>query len=152
MHPVGSPVNFKNYRSDLLCFWMTRRRVSSALSWKFYRSPRVTATWTGTQPVLVFTDGTCEQNGTQVTHERSLQSSMRSFCTLVMQCLQAGLRNGWLLAKTQVTCQAEIFPVLVAKLSWRKEIRSCCGLLTTIRHNLLHSVFFTGPGLRVARY
>ena len=45
----------------------TKKVILSALELLQQAGPRVVNAWTGTRPILVFTDGACEQDGAQVT-------------------------------------------------------------------------------------
>ena len=79
--------------------------------------PRVVSDAHDTPPVLVYTDGACEDNGTTVGGILFQQGEKP-------QCFGARLSkqtvDGWLTkeAQTQVIGQAEIFPLLIARLTW----------------------------------
>ena len=119
----------------------TKGVIRSALEVLQKSGPRVTATWTGTQPVLVFTDGACEQNGTQVTHGAILADFFNERFLYFGDAVPPSWTSKWMASgKTQVICQAEIFPVLVAKLSWRKEI-SGRAVLWFVDNNSAQSSF-----------
>ena len=46
----------------------TKQVIRSALEMLQTSGPRVVAGWSGTKPILIFTDGACEQEGIKVTH------------------------------------------------------------------------------------
>ena len=75
--------------------------------------------WTGTRPVLVFTDGACEQDGMQVSHGAVLVD----FHTDTYVYFGGEVPEEWVAkwkssGRVQLICQAEIFPVVVAKQTW----------------------------------
>ena len=86
--------------------------------------PRVISAWSGIPPVLIFSDGACEQDGQQVTHGAVLvdlyQQSFLYFGDDVAEPWVAEWRKS---GKSQLICQAEIFPVVVAKRTWSREFR-----------------------------
>ena len=71
-------------------------------------------------PVLIFSDGACEPEGT------SIGAVLYDPLSDLLQCFEAGISpdtlNTWKSKKdqTQVIGQAELFPPLVARLTWRK--------------------------------
>ena len=71
-------------------------------------------------PVLIFSDGACEPEGT------SVGAVLYDPLSDLLQCLGAGISpdtlNTWKSRQdqTQVIGQAELFPLLVARLTWHK--------------------------------
>jgi len=101
----------------------TKQVIRSALEMLQRSGPRVVAGWSGTKPILIFTDGACEQEGLKVTHGAVLADFFEDrflyFGDDIPQCWTSKWRAS---GKTQLICQAEIFPVLVSKLTWIREI------------------------------
>ena len=99
----------------------TKNVILAALALELLQSsgPRVVNAWTGTRPVLVFTDGACEQDGLQVSHGAVLvdfhTDTYVYFGDEVPEEWVAKWRSA---GRVQLICQAEIFPVVVAKLTW----------------------------------
>ena len=101
----------------------TKEVIRSALDTLKRAGPRVSSTWTGSQPVLVFTDGACEQEGEKVTHGAVFADFYNERFFYFGDDVPTEWTTKWRTSgKTQVICQAEIFPVLIAKLTWRKEM------------------------------
>jgi len=101
----------------------TKQVIRSALEMLQRSGPRVVAGWSGTKPILIFTDGACEQEGLKVTHGAVLADFFEGrflyFGDDIPRCWTSKWRAS---GKTQLIGQAEIFPVLVSKLTWIKEI------------------------------
>ena len=86
--------------------------------------PRCVGAWSMQPPVLIFTDGACEQEGSLVTHGALLfdpaTGRKEVFGDHVPESMVFQWRRG---GKKQVIFFAEIFPVVVAKATWREVIR-----------------------------
>ena len=82
--------------------------------------PRVIHARNVLPPVLIFSDGACEPEGT------SIGAVLYDPLSELLQCFGAGISPGTLntwksrLDQTQVLGQAELFPLLVARLTWHK--------------------------------
>jgi hypothetical protein len=97
----------------LRCVTFAAKTLSQAMPRKIYA-------WKDEWPIVIFTDGACEAEATQVTHGAVL-------CDLVTQSffffgdhvprkfLEDWKKGG----KTQVIFQAELFPIWIAKATWR---------------------------------
>ena len=97
----------------LRCVTFAAKTLSQAMPRKIYA-------WKDEWPIVVFTDGACEADATHVTHGAVL-------CDLVTQSffffgdhvprkfLEDWKKGG----KTQVIFQAELFPIWIAKATWR---------------------------------
>ena len=86
--------------------------------------PRAVSAWSGRKPLIIFTDGACENNGELVTHGAVLfdPETMASYMfgdTVPDFWLAQWKKDG----KRQLICQAEIFPVLVSKMTWSSIIQ-----------------------------
>ena len=86
--------------------------------------PRSVQAWSGRRPLVIFTDGACEENGELVTHGAVLfdpesSSSYMFGDKVLIEWLDQWRREG----KRQMICQAEIFPILVAKMTWGSIIK-----------------------------
>ena len=83
--------------------------------------PRVVDASSGLPPVIVLTDGACEESGTTIGGVMYIPGE-------APQCFGAKLSEAttspWKtkLEQTQVIGQAEIFPLLVARLTWSKQL------------------------------
>ena len=80
--------------------------------------------WSGRRPLIIFTDGACENNGELVTHGAVLfdPETMESYMfgdKVPGFWLEQWRKDG----KRQLICQAEIFPVLDSKMTWSSTIR-----------------------------
>ncbi|CAE7818168.1 unnamed protein product, partial [Symbiodinium necroappetens] len=86
--------------------------------------PRCVGAWSQQPPVLVFTDGACEQEGNLVTHGALLFDPVTGrkevFGDHVPKCLVERWKGG---GKKQVIFFAEIFPVVVAKATWKDVVQ-----------------------------
>eukprot|EP00435_Cladocopium_sp_Y103_P008138 s3431_g2.t1 len=97
--------------------------TSEALTLLLNAKPRIISAWDSSPPVLIFTDGAVEEDMKSVTHGALLLDPLtgkafyfgdeipEEFCALWK-------RSG----KKQVIAQAEIFPVLIAKETWKEVI------------------------------
>ena len=97
----------------------TKGVILAALELLQSAGPRLVNAWTGTRPVLVFTDGACEQDGMQVSHGAVLVD----FHTDTYVYFGSEVPEEWVSkwrssGRVQLICQAEIFPVVVAKQTW----------------------------------
>ena len=113
----------------------TKGVILAALELLQDAGPRVVSAWTGTRPVLVFTDGACEQDGMQVTHGAVLVD----FHTETYMYFGGEVPEEWVArwksaGRVQLICQAEIFPVIVAKQTW-PEVLSHRAVLWFIDNN-----------------
>ena len=93
--------------------------INAALLCLMDAKPRHVSAWSGRPPLIIFTDGACEEDGLCVTHgaayydPESHQALM--FGDYVPTCWTDKWRTE---GKKQLICQAELFPVLVAKNTW----------------------------------
>ena len=113
----------------------TKKVILSALELLQQAGPRVVNAWTGTRPILVFTDGACEQDGAQVTFGAVLVDfHSNTFCYFGDNVPEFWVSKWKASGRVQLICQAEIFPVVVAKLTW-SEILSHRAVLWFIDNN-----------------
>ena len=97
--------------------------VSEALSLLMEARPRMVQSWSEAPPILLFTDGAVEDSLQSVTHGAVLVDpwKQQSFCMgdhIPSDFVQLWTRSG----KKQVIAQAEIFPVVIAKATWSKNL------------------------------
>ena len=97
--------------------------IQFAISTLASAQPRRITAWKNEWPVLIFTDGACEGEGSVVTHGAVLcdqtTASFFYFGDHVPGCyVQRWQADG----KRQVIYQAELFPVWIAKRTWRSII------------------------------
>ena len=117
--------------SRILSIWASRggrRKLDDSLSEALKSiiihfagaAPRVVAPRSTASPVLVFTDGACEEAFTSV--------GGAMWADGIVECFGAEIPpevcQSWTskVDQTQVIGQAELFPVLVAKLTWKKHL------------------------------
>ena len=117
--------------SRILSIWASRggrRKLDDSLSEALKSiiihfagaAPRVVAPRSTESPVLVFTDGACEEAFTSV--------GGAMWADGIVECFGAEIPpevcQSWTskVDQTQVIGQAELFPVLVAKLTWKKQL------------------------------
>ena len=113
----------------------TKKVILSALELLQQAGPRVVNAWTGTRPILVFTDGACEQDGAQVTFGAVLVDFHSNAFFYFGDNVPEFWVSKWKASgRVQLICQAEIFPVVVAKLTW-SEILSHRAVLWFIDNN-----------------
>ena len=90
--------------------------------------PREIATWGDGPPVLIFTDGACEDNGNMVTHGAVMFDPSTGRQEYFGDHVPRHLVQKWArTGKKQLVFYAEILPVVVAKATWRTilERRTC---------------------------
>ena len=81
--------------------------------------PRRVEAWSGRWPVIVFTDGACEDDGKVVTHGAVLHDPESDTSLMFGDHVPESWVDRWRAqGKKQLICQAEIFPILVAKTTW----------------------------------
>eukprot|EP00435_Cladocopium_sp_Y103_P018620 s4516_g4.t1 len=97
--------------------------VASALENLTTAKPRRVESWTQCPPILLFTDGAVEDNGSKVTHGALLVDPVDSTSFFFGDHVPQTFTKVWARhGKRQVICQAEMFPVLVAKCTWRDRL------------------------------
>eukprot|EP00435_Cladocopium_sp_Y103_P067316 s126_g29.t2 len=85
--------------------------------------PREVWAWSGRPPVIVFTDCACEEDGSVVTHGGALFDPESGLALMFGDHVPEAWTQRWRLqGKKQLICQAEIFPVLVSKETWKSEL------------------------------
>ena len=86
--------------------------------------PREVHAWSGIPPILVFTDGASEEDGKKVTHGAVIYDPYSNFAQAFGDDVPSGWVEKWTVSgKRQVIGQAEIFPVLAAKLTWSRVLQ-----------------------------
>ena len=81
--------------------------------------PRKVEAWSGRCPVIVFTDGACEDDGNTVSHGAVLYDPETGASLMFGDNVPEQWVASWKAqGKKQLICQAEIFPILVAKTTW----------------------------------
>ena len=97
-----------------------RKVLMSALHMLLSSGPRKVTSWTGKPPVLMFTDGACEDEGSLVTHGAVLVDfHFLKFLYFGDHVPTTWVRKWRASGKKQLIGQAEIFPILVAKRTWQ---------------------------------
>ena len=92
------------------------RRAFTSLS---TAKPREVSAWSKRPPVIVFTDGACEEEGQTVTHGAVLYDPESGASLMFGESVPPDWVKKWSAqGKKQLICQAEIFPILVAKSTW----------------------------------
>ena len=97
-----------------------RQVLLSALQTLVEAGPRRIFSWSGKPPVLMFTDGACEDEGERVSHGAVLVDFYHGHYLYFGDLVPQEWVNKWKSGgKSQLLGQAEIFPILVAKRTWR---------------------------------
>ena len=97
--------------------------VSEALEALNSAGPRTIKPWEGMTPVLIFSDGAVENEGATVTHGALLVDPALNLRCVFGDHVPQPFVTAWARAgKRQVIAQAEMFPVLAAKCTWRKQL------------------------------
>ena len=100
-----------------------RQALLSALKILVEAGPRKVSSWSGKPPVLVFTDGACEEEGERVSHGAVLVDLFRNQYFYFGDLVPREWVNKWKSGgKSQLIGQAEIFPILVSKKTWRNSL------------------------------
>eukprot|EP00435_Cladocopium_sp_Y103_P010164 s6141_g2.t1 len=114
------------------------RGAFSALS---NAKPREVRAWSGSSPVILFTDGACEDDGQKVTHGATLYDPDTQTACMFGDDVPEVWVNQWRKhGKTQLICQAEIFPILVAKATWSQQLSGRAVLWFIDNNSALASV------------
>lgn len=97
--------------------------VSEALEALNSAGPRTIKPWEGMPPVLIFSDGAVENEGATVTHGALLVDPALNLRCVFGDHVPQPFVTAWARAgKRQVIAQAEMFPVLAAKCTWKKQL------------------------------
>ena len=97
--------------------------VSEALEALNSAGPRTIKPWEGMPPVLIFSDGAVENEGATVTHGALLVDPALNLRCVFGDHVPQPFVTAWARAgKRQVIAQAEMFPVLAAQCTWRKQL------------------------------
>ena len=85
---------------------------------------REVGSWSGRPPVVVFTDGACENERAEISHGATLFDPETGRSLMFGDWVPDTWVQKWKAGgKKQLICQAEIFPVLVSKSTWKEELR-----------------------------
>jgi hypothetical protein len=91
--------------------------------------------------IVVFTDGACENGGEDITYGATLfdpeTGKSLMFGDAIPDCWVIKWKAG---GKKQLICQAEIFPVLVSKATWKEELEHRAILWFTDQNAALSAV------------
>ena len=97
--------------------------VTNALEVLVAAKPRRIEPWCKLPPILLFTDGAVEETGDRVTHGALLIDPWKGHTLFFGDHVPKAFSSVWSRhGKRQVICQAEMFPVLTAKCTWKKEL------------------------------
>lgn len=98
--------------------------LAGALASLLNSKPRVVRSWSGNKPAVVFTDGACEEDGLKVTHGAVLYDGQTGKAQMFGDNVPSSWVELWRKSgRRQLICQAEIFPVIVAKATWSEILR-----------------------------
>ena len=78
------------------------------------------AAWSGRLPLILFTDGACEDEGRSVTHGATYYDPEDGTALMFGDYVPDVWTEKWRAeGKKQLICQAELFPIIIAKNTWR---------------------------------
>ena len=98
--------------------------ILSALKHLVDSRPRCVRAWSGRPPVILFTDGACEEDGALVSHGATLFDPETNLALMFGDTVPEKWTTKWKASgRKQLICQAEIFPILVAKRTWRDQLQ-----------------------------
>lgn len=98
--------------------------ISQALSLLLDSKPRIVESWVECPPLLVFTDGAAEESFEKVTHGAVMVDPWKQTSSFFGDRVPGRFLELWTRAgKKQVIAQAELFPVVIAKSTWRDSLR-----------------------------
>ena len=93
--------------------------INAALLCLMDAKPRHVSAWSGRPPLIIFTDGACEEDGLCVTHGAAYYDPESHQALMSGDYVPTCWTDKWRTeGKKQLICQAELFPVLVAKNTW----------------------------------
>ena len=93
--------------------------INAALLCLMDAKPRHVSAWSGRPPLIIFTDGACEEDGLCVTHGAAFYDPESHHALMFGDYVPTCWTDKWRAeGKKQLICQAELFPVLVAKNTW----------------------------------
>ena len=82
--------------------------------------PRQVEAWSGRVPIILFTDGACENEGALVTHGAVLFDPESNLALMFGDEIPHEWTSKWKSeGRKQLICQAELFPVIIAKNTWK---------------------------------
>jgi len=94
--------------------------IRQALSCLVNAKPRMVAAWSGRLPLILFTDGACEDEGRSVTHGATYYDPEDGTALMFGDYVPDVWTEKWRAeGKKQLICQAELFPIIIAKNTWR---------------------------------
>ena len=86
--------------------------IKGALKCLMDAKPRRISAWSGRLPIIVFTDGACEEQGDVVTHGATLYDPESSLALMFGDTVPSSWTQRWKLeGRKQLICQAELFPI-----------------------------------------
>ena len=95
--------------------------IKQALYCLVNSKPRVVSAWSGRLPLILFTDGACEENGLCVSHGATLYDPEDGTAIMFGDYVPENWVTKWRAeGKKQLICQAELFPIIIAKNTWRE--------------------------------
>ena len=109
--------------------------IREALKCLVESRPRRVAAWSGRPPIVVFTDGACEDEARSVTHGAALYDPESGQALMFGVPIPRYWTDKWKTeGRKQLICQAELFPILIAKNTWR-DLMSGRSILWFIDNN-----------------
>ena len=82
--------------------------------------PRSVKAWHDEWPIVIFTDGACEEEAKLVTHGAVLCDYVTNSFMFFGDHVPAEYLEEWKKSgKKQVICQAELFPIWISKITWK---------------------------------
>ena len=122
MHTISHPIDIKGVAPWPLRGLLDDQLkdvIKGALKCLMDAKPRRISAWSGRLPIIVFTDGACEEQSDVVTHGATHYDPESSLALMFGDTVPSSWTQRWKSEGCkQLICQAELFPIPVAKHTW----------------------------------
>ena len=115
MHTISHPIDIKGVAPWPLRGLLDDQLkdvIKGALKCLMDAKPRRISAWSGRLPIIVFTDGACEEQSDVVTHGATHYDPESSLALMFGDTVPSSWTQRWKLeGRKQLICQAELFPI-----------------------------------------